>query len=136
MLWAYILNGITIVFVTVEDKVKRYLLYKRKKEPFKNKTLTTIFDYLILEKYHTASMKSSLYLFYIFALVVSQVLIIHPYIEASESLRSYFTTVGFGLVLLVAVDKFLAQFMKDDKDGEERQSKALKVRRSNRCDYI
>ena len=109
--------------------MKRHLLYKRKKEPFKNKTLTTIFDYLVLEKYHTASIKSSLYLFYIFALVSSQVLTVHPYIEASESVRNYFTTIGFGLVILIAVDKFLEQFMKDDKysranEDKEKQNKA------------
>ena len=114
-LLAYILNGALIVYVIVEDKVRLHLLYKRKKAPFKNRTLTTLFDHIILSKYDKVSIKSSLYLFYIFALVSSHMLILNPYLDVSESIRSYFTTVAYGLVIMMAVDKFAGQFVKDDK---------------------
>ena len=112
---AYILNGVTILYVTIEDKLRLDYLHKRKKALFKNKYLANLFDYIFLDKYDLSSMKSSLYLFYIIALVTSHMLMINPYIEVSESVRSYFTTVGYGLVILMAVDKFVGQFMKDDK---------------------
>jgi len=115
MFFAYILNGATIIFVTIEDKLRLDYLRKRKKALFKNKILSNLFDHLVLDKHDLSSMKSSLYLFYIFALVSSHMLMINPYIEVSESVRNYFTTVGYGLVILIAVDKFAGQFIKDNK---------------------
>lgn len=115
MLFAYILNGLTIIAVIIEDKIRLYLFPRRKKKPFKNKILAFYFDYFILEKYNLVSVKSSLYLFYIFALVSSHMLMINPHLEVSEGIRNYFTTVGYGLILLIAVDKFIGQFKKDDR---------------------
>jgi len=115
-LTAYILNGVMILFVTIEDKIRLNYLCKGKQSPFKNKILSFLFDYLILEKHDLGSIKSSLYLFYILVLISSHMLIINPYLFwVSESVRSYFTTVGYGLIILIAVDKFVSQFKKDYK---------------------
>lgn len=112
---AYVLNGVIIVAVIIEDKLKLHYFYKRKKSLFKSKARSNAFDYLILEKHTTGFAKSSLYLFYIFALVFSHILIMNPDFAVSESVRGYFNTIGYGLVILIAIDKFVGQLAKDNK---------------------
>lgn len=113
MLIAYIINGLTIVLIIAVDKLRLTYLHKRKKKPFRNRIISTLFDYLVVDKHDLGSMKTSLYLFYIFALVSSHMLTINPYLEVSDSVRYYFATVGYGLVILLAVDTFVNQFIKD-----------------------
>ena len=113
---AYIVNVAIILFFSIIDKIRLDYLHKRKKAPFKNKRLSEFFDYFVLEKHSLHSIKSSLYVFYILVLVSSHLLLINPYLlDVSESVRSYLTTIGYGLIILVAVDKFIGQFMKDEK---------------------
>ena len=112
MLIAYILNGLTIAFIVVKDKLRLNYLERRKK-PFKSRSISTLFDYLVADKFDLGSAKTSLYLFYIFALVSSHILRINPYLGVSDSVRNYFATVGYGLVILLAVDKFVGQLAKD-----------------------
>jgi hypothetical protein len=123
---AYILNGLTIVVIIVEDKLRLNYLYKRKKKPFRNKIISDLFDFIVVDKHDLSSMKTSLYLFYIFALVSSHMLNINPYLEVSDSVRNYFATVEYGLVILLAVDTLVGQFIKDGKHiktyEEKRQS--------------
>jgi len=111
----YILNGLVILLVIIEDKWRLNHLAKKDKLTPKNRIAGMLFDYLIAEKYDNSSMKSSLYLFYIFSLVTSHILMLSPNLGVSESVRSYFTIIGYSLVILMAVDKFVAQFIKDDK---------------------
>ncbi|MCL2573162.1 MAG: hypothetical protein FWE34_01265 [Defluviitaleaceae bacterium] len=68
-----------------------------------------------LSKKDVASAKTSLYLFYIFALIFSQVLTMDTSIAVSENARSYFQVTGYGLILLFAIDNFLKYVMDDDK---------------------
>jgi len=115
MFIAYIANGIIIIAATAEDKLRFNYLRKKRKAPFKSKILSVLFDYVILQKHDLTSMKSSLYLFYVFALISSHMLIINPYLEVSESIRNYFSTVSYGLLLLVVADKFSDQLVKEDR---------------------
>jgi len=116
MLIAYLSNGFAILAAIIHDKLRMGHIRKKKKNPFGGKVLSMLFDYVVLEKYNLTSIKSSLYLFYIFALVSSHILMVNPHIEVSESVRNYFTTVGYGLLLLVAIDKFTDRLVKDDKE--------------------
>jgi len=68
-----------------------------------------------LSKKDVTSLKVSLYLFYILALIFSQVLDMNPYMNVSEDMRAYFRVVGHGLILLFAIDTFFKQLMDDDK---------------------
>jgi len=116
ILLAYILNGVIILLITIKVKMKLNYLHNRTSAPCKNKRLSIFLDYFILEKQNLNSVKTSLYLLYIFVLVSSHILRINPYLfELSENTRNYFSTIGYGLILLIAVDKFVNQFMKDNK---------------------
>lgn len=113
---AYVVNGMIILIATTEDKFRFYYLEKRKGKPIsKQRILSALYDYTVLGKHDLSSIKSSLYLFYIFALVTSHILMLSPQLDVSESVRGYFTTVGYSLIILIAVDKFINQFVKDDK---------------------
>jgi len=68
-----------------------------------------------LVKKDLTSVKTSLYLFYIFALISSQVLDLSVSIEVSENTEAYFQVVGHGLILLFAIDTFLNYLVADDQ---------------------
>jgi len=114
MLVAYIMNGIIILLlVVIDDKIRYY--YMNRKPSFKKKSFLFFFDIFVVGKSDMGSWKTSLYLFYIFALVSSHILRLNPYINVSESIRNYFTTVGYGLIVLIAIDKFLNNFIEENK---------------------
>ena len=70
---------------------------------------------------HFVSFKASLYLFYMFALAASRLLLLLNFealrweAEALYHFRSYLISIEYGLILLVAADKFIDQFVKDKK---------------------
>ena len=66
---------------------------------------------------HFVSFKASLYLFYMFALTASRLTLLLdlPIMEAEYSFRNYLLSIEYGLILLVAADKFIDQFVKDKK---------------------
>ena len=66
---------------------------------------------------HFVSFKASLYLFYMFALTASRLMLLLDVgeMEAAYSFRNYLLSIEYGLILLVAADKFIDQFVKDKK---------------------
>ena len=70
---------------------------------------------------HFISFKASLYIFYMFTLIASRLILLSDYdifgldVETAQHIRSYFLSIEFGLILLVAADKFIDQFVKDKK---------------------
>ncbi|MCL1787475.1 MAG: hypothetical protein FWG38_05775 [Defluviitaleaceae bacterium] len=68
-----------------------------------------------LSKKDVTSVKTSLYIFYIFALIAYQVLDIGLPMEVSDSVYVYFTVVGHGLILLFAIDTLLKLLVDDHK---------------------
>ncbi|MCL2527091.1 MAG: hypothetical protein FWE42_01635 [Defluviitaleaceae bacterium] len=105
----YIWNLVLITFVLLIDrqyiaKLKRKA-EKRKAADIKSKVL------------HFVSFKASLYLFYLFALTSSRLLLLTGAgeIVADYSFRNYLLSIEYGLILLVAADKFIDQFIKDKK---------------------
>lgn len=115
---AYIANGLAIIYVLTEDKIKFYYLKKRKNNLLNNKR-RGIIEWFVsgnsIDKWDTTSMKFSLYLFYIVALIASHLITINLHWDVPESIRGYLSIVGYALVILIAFDKFLEQFHKDDK---------------------
>ena len=67
------------------------------------------------------SFKASLYLFYLFALTASRLMLLLDIgeIETAYSFRNYLLSIEYGLILLVAADKFIDQFIKDKKQMRE-----------------
>jgi len=105
----YIWNLVLIAFVLLID---RLYLSKLKKSAEKRRAAKRKAKVL-----HFISFKASLYLFYMFALTASRLLLLLEYGggEALYSFRSYLLSIEYGLILLVAADKFLDQFIKDKK---------------------
>ena len=109
----YIWNLVLITLVLLIDRLYLAKLKnnaeKRKAENRKSKVL------------HFVSFKASLYLFYLFALTVSRLMLLLDVgeIEAAYSFRNYLLSIEYGLILLVAADKFIDQFIKDKKQMRE-----------------
>ena len=106
----YIWNLILIALVLLVD---RLYLSKLKSRTAKNRAKKP-------KTLHFISFKASLYLFYIFALAASRLMLLLE-INAPElyDFRSYLLSIEYGLILLVAADKFIDQFIKDKKQMME-----------------
>jgi len=98
--------GIAVVLVVDKMRIKR--IYRKMETCTDNKSRST------LMKKDISSVKTSLYLFYIFALIFSQMLAMDAPIEVSENMRGYFQSVSHGVVLLFALDKFFGYLISDD----------------------
>jgi len=109
----YIWNLVLITLVLLVDR--RYLAKLKKSTEGKK---TTSRRYKLV---HFISFKASLYLFYMFALALSRLLLLLDFetlrweVEALYDFRSYLLSIEYGLILLVAADKFIDQFSKDKK---------------------
>jgi len=119
---AYIANLVMIAGMLIDDKIR--LLYIRRgwKNPFRKWKWPAAWFDDFMDIDNPVSIKTSLYLFYIFALIVSHVLMLNPDLNVSESTRDYFTVIGYGLILLVAVDKFTGTLKKDNREIEACES--------------
>ena len=103
----YIWNLILIAIVLLVD---RLYLAKLKRRAAKKQTGAKP------KILHFISFKASLYLFYMFALTASRLMLLLE-LDTLElySFRSYLLSIEYGLILLVAADKFIDQFIKDKK---------------------
>jgi len=109
LLTAYTLNVIGISAALIIEKQRVSRIYKQLKLCTDGKARAK------LAKKDLTSLKTSLYLFYIFAMIASHVVSMALTIEVSEQLKSYFRVVEHGLIILFAIDTFLKQLLDDDK---------------------
>jgi len=109
----YIWNLVLITLVLLID---RLYLAKLKKKSAKKKRPNQKSKVL-----HFISFKASLYLFYMFALTTSRLILLLDVADmgAFYNFRSYLLSIEYGLILLVAADKFIDQFIKDKKHMRE-----------------
>jgi len=105
----YIWNLALITLVLLIDRL--YLAKLEKKA--ENKKATARKSKVL----HFVSFKASLYLFYFFALAASRLMLLLDIgeIDVAYSFRNYLLSIEYGLILLVAADKFIDQFIKDKK---------------------
>ena len=105
-----------LALITIVLLIDRLYLLKLKKSAEKRKSANR--KYRVL---HFVSFKASLYLFYMFALTASRLMLLLDVgeIEAAYSFRNYLLSIEYGLILLVAADKFIDQFIKDKKQMRE-----------------
>jgi len=109
MFSAYLLNILGISVSLLIDKQRLGRIYR------KLELCSTHDDRIKMSKKDVTSLKTSLYLFYIFALISSHVLQMDIGIEVTASVRGYFQVTGHGLILLFAIDTFFKHLMDDDK---------------------
>ncbi|MCL2361581.1 MAG: hypothetical protein FWC73_07200 [Defluviitaleaceae bacterium] len=108
-----------LVLITIVLLVDRLYLVKLKKSAEKRVAANRKARVL-----HFVSFKASLYLFYIFALTTSRLLLLLDGSGRFEvgniyNFRSYLLSIEYGLILLVAADKFIGQFIYDKKTMRE-----------------
>jgi len=109
MLRTYIWN---LVLITAVLLVDRQYIAKLKKRAAKRRASNVKAKVM-----HFVSFKASLYLFYMFALIASRLMLLMEIgeVNTADSFRSYLLSIEYGLILLVAADKFIAQFIADKK---------------------
>ena len=116
---AYFANIIMIMGMVIDDKIRLLYIYKKWENPFaKWRWLARRFD-KFMDIDNPMSIKTSLYLFYIIALVTSHILMLNPDLNVSASTREYFTVIGYGLILLVAADKFTGTLKSNYREIEK-----------------
>ena len=107
---ASVLNYALIIFFVIEDRVGDHFGH-RLKATNRNGRQTAIRR--MLRAYLTSvSFKTALYLFHIFVLVCLAIDSIEPDFF-SDDFSLYLLTIEYGLLVLVAGDTFMSQFMKD-----------------------
>jgi len=117
MLIAYMWNVIGISFGLIIDTIRVKRIYKKIEAVTDDKMRAKF------AKKDVSSLKTSLYLFYIFALIFSQILAMGAPIDVSENMQGYFQSVSYGVVLLFALDTFLGYLVSDDERTRQFKSK-------------
>ena len=104
----YIWNVLGISAALLIDKIRLVRIYRKIESCTDDKTRKK------LAKKDVTSLKISLYLFHIFALIFSQILSLDTTIQVSENVRAYFQTVEMGILVLFAIDNLLGYLVSDD----------------------
>jgi len=109
-LHAYLINLFVIIVMLTADKlINNYLLTKyipRRRNGFFTRFL--YWESLV-------AFKTTLYLFYIFTLIISGVLTLEPQLMFSETFYGFVLSIEYGLILVVVFDKFIDHLTKDVK---------------------
>ena len=125
--WAYLGNLMLIVFgLTIDEQAIKMLHSKKlvtqlkgEKNIEKNYRLVqSITDSFI-------SFKTTLYLFYVFTLVISQIINFNPEL-LSEGIRNFINANAYSILFLIALDRLIAQFSNDREKMKEASEKLKK----------
>ena len=123
ILHAYLWNMVFIIVVLSIDKLI-YLKMQSKEFTITRKNYLiarwTYFESLI-------SFKTTVYLFYIFILVASQIATIDPTF-ASEDFRNFILSIEYGLLLVIAFDSLIGHLFKDIERVRVISEKFMKYR--------
>jgi len=122
LLDVYLSNAVNIIIMLLADKLTRWWLAKKCTVTQKNRWLVW-FVYLD----SVVSVKTALYIFYIFILIISQVSILEPQL-IGEHFRDFVLSIQYSLVLLVAFDKLMSYIGKDMKHIKEISEKFKKYK--------
>jgi len=110
---ATILNFALIVFFITLEKVE-YFFFNKYKRNLEGKDVKLL-DRIFLKLWGGASFKSAMYLFYIVVIIYSALLAANPEMSVRIFPEGYLPTVRYGILFLVALDKFTEQLFKDIK---------------------
>jgi len=126
VLIAHVVNFSFIIFMLFSDKLEYYLL-QRKKYTVKKSVFAKIYRALSLGH---VSYRASVYLFYLFILVLSIISHSGAYIAFSDNFQNYLHIIDYGILFLIAADMFIKQLSVDikrvndmDDDAEKEQAK-------------
>ena len=113
---ATIWNLVLIFAILAGERIETYIAIKISSK-IKNKKPNILSKYLD-SYFREASLKSALYCFYIVLLVCSALLAANPDFAPLYNMSEYFLSVRYGILVLIAVDKFFDQVFKDLKKQE------------------
>ena len=112
LLIATVLNAAVIIVFVAMDKLEDYIYIRlnadtgtKKPSLLRKAVLWYVSDHI--------STKSALYLFYIYVLICTALVTAEPDFPRLSNLTDYFQSVYYGLLILVAADKFTQQLFKD-----------------------
>ena len=112
LLTASLYNIVFIFVILTLDKVETYLWKKvRKKQKTKQEKLT-VFERIKNVLFMDVPIKTGLYFFYIFLLVCSAIVTAEPDFPVISYYSNYLKSVYYGLLVLMATDKFLELVLK------------------------
>jgi|GEM_PF-542994 len=140
-LLTYFLNLVFIVIGLILDHIS--MKYAYSKNPYLTEDSIKQMSALTKILYQSAliSFRTSLYAFYMIALILSRVTILEPNLIPFQ-LGNFLTSVEYGLILLIAADKLQEQLIKDEKRIEKisfkltmRKSKKKRSRRKRKNSY-
>ena len=100
-----ILNAISIIFIVIWERIENY--YTEPKTETKGKTIKP-----------SAAIKS-LYLFCVVVTTCTTLLTAEPELPFLSNFDDYFSSVSSGLLILIAVDTFIEQLLKDMSNNKE-----------------
>ena len=109
-----ILNLVLILIILAEEKLELYVFRKLEK-----KTKKGIINKIVKALLYNVSFKTSLYCFYIGLLICYAIIIADPNFPLLGDMSDYFKSTYYGILVLIAADKFLDQVFKDVKIIEE-----------------
>ena len=112
LLIATVLNAILIILFVIIDKLEVYIYIKLKTQA-EAKQLSLPKKIIMWCVRDNPSTKSVLYLFYIVILICTAIVTAEPDFPRLSNLTDYFQSVYYGLLILVAADKFTQQLFKD-----------------------
>ena len=123
LIYAYFGNLLLIVFGLATDEYMQKKLQSDKfimqlKQDNNEKDYRTV--RLIVDNF--VSFKTSLYLFYIFILIASQIINIDPSLM-SDNIRNFISTNDYSILFLIALDMLIKQFSNDRKKMKETSKK-------------
>ena len=111
MIAAMALNFALIIFFLIFDKLEDYFVIRLKAKEQNTFTKIVIFFF------SGVSFRSALYLFYVYILICLAIEAVEPDFFSEET-SLYLQTVEYGILLLIAADTFLNQFLKDVEEVE------------------
>lgn len=126
-LHAYLWNIAFIFVVLVTEKITGHLLASAYFHTAKKRHKIMLAKLQLL---NALSFKASLYLYYIFVLLATRIAVLEPTL-IDEGLRTYLLSVEFCVLLLIPVDKFLEQLMKDEKRMNRIYSRIDRIKRKS-----
>ena len=106
--WATIFNIVLIVIVVIENRLEISLLLWLRRKTRKREWSRRFINWLLID----APMKSGLYLLYIVLLIGIALLAANPTLPWLSDFQNYFASIRYGILILVAADKFSEQVFK------------------------
>jgi hypothetical protein len=118
MLYAYIWNIIfMLLFLGLERAPDLIVLSKGFSESKISRKLTKLL-WLKLYLIDYISFKTTLYLFYLFILIMARISILDPSLF-SDNIRDFLFSIEYCLILLIVFDKLIDQVFKDEKRAKK-----------------